>query len=70
MDFSRKYREINLAFLAVKKIGGGCIDEIIDPFLEVDKDTQVRVAIHRVAELAFRCLSFDRDARPTMVEVA
>ena len=39
-------------------------------FLEVDKDLEVRTSIHRVAELAFRCLSFDRDARPTMVEVA
>ena len=70
VDFSRNEREINLAFLAVQKIGRGCVDEIIDPFLEVDKDTQVRAAVHRVAELAFRCLAFDRDARPTMVEVA
>lgn len=69
VDFSRKEREINLASLAVKIIGEGCIDEIIDPFLEVGKDAEVRAAVHRVAELAFRCLSFDRDARPTMVEV-
>ena len=70
VDFSCKDKEINLAFLPVKKIGEGCINEIINPFLEVHKDTWVKVAVHRVAELAFRCLAFDRDARPTMVEVA
>lgn len=70
VDFSRKESEINLAFLAVKIIGEGFVDEIIDPFLEVHKDAETRAAVHRVAELAFRCLSFDRDARPTMVEVA
>jgi len=69
VDFSRKESEINLAFLAVEKIGRGCVDEIIDPFLEVDKDLKVKEAIHRVAELAFRCLASDRNARPTMVEV-
>jgi len=26
--------------------------------------------VQRVAELAFRCLSYDKDARPTMIEVA
>uniref|UniRef100_A0A0C9RH15 TSA: Wollemia nobilis Ref_Wollemi_Transcript_25023_2623 transcribed RNA sequence n=1 Tax=Wollemia nobilis TaxID=56998 RepID=A0A0C9RH15_9CONI len=70
VDFSRNKSEINLASLAIYKIGSGRVDEIIDPFLEADQDPVVRGSVHRVAELAFRCLAFDRDARPTMVEVA
>eukprot|EP01018_Ginkgo_biloba_P026568 Gb_02535 [translate_table: standard] len=70
VDFSRNKSEINLACLAISKIGRGRVDEIIDPFLEANKDLWVRKTVHRVAELAFRCLAFDRDARPTMLEVA
>lgn len=69
VDFSRGKSEINLASLAINKIVSGCVDEIIDPFLEPDKDSWVRATVHRVAELAFRCLAFDRDARPSMLEV-
>lgn len=69
VDFSRSKSEINLASLAIARIGSGCVDEIIDPFLEPEKDSWVRATVHRVAELAFRCLAFDRDARPSMLEV-
>eukprot|EP00249_Psilotum_nudum_P022968 c28706_g1_i1 orf=701-1843(+) len=69
IDFSRNKKEVNLAALAVAKIGSGCVDEIIDPFLEAHNMPEVRTMIQRVAELAFRCLSFDKDARPTMTEV-
>lgn len=69
VDFTRSKSEINLASLAINRIGNGSVDEIIDPFLEPDKDTWVRATVHRVAELAFRCLAFDRDARPSMLEV-
>ena len=38
VDFTRPHTEINLAALAVDKIGSGCIDEIIDPILDLDLD--------------------------------
>ncbi|KAF5738186.1 wall-associated receptor kinase-like 14 [Tripterygium wilfordii] len=70
VDFSRPHSEVNLAALAVDRIGRGCVDEIIDPHLEPHRDAWTLSSIHNVAELAFRCLSYHRDMRPTMMEVA
>ncbi|XP_058069187.1 wall-associated receptor kinase-like 14 isoform X2 [Magnolia sinica] len=70
VDFSRVHTEVNLAALAIDKIGKGCIDEIIDPFLEPHRDAWTLSSIHKVAEVAFRCLAFHRDMRPSMMEVA
>nr|GEU49528.1 wall-associated receptor kinase-like 14 [Tanacetum cinerariifolium] len=70
VDFSRHHSEINLAALAIDKIGKGCVDDIIDPFLEPNRDAWTLSSIHKVAELAFRCLAFHRDMRPSMTEVA
>ncbi|CAL9079621.1 unnamed protein product [Musa textilis] len=70
VDFSRVQSEVNLAALAIDKIGRGCIDEIIDPSLEPHRDAWTLASIHRVAELAFQCLAFHRDMRPSMTEVA
>ncbi|KAH9330865.1 hypothetical protein KI387_002973, partial [Taxus chinensis] len=70
VDFSRRKNEINLASLAVNRIGAGTVDEIVDPFLKADKEISVRKSVHRVVEIAFRCLAFDKDARPSMTEVA
>ncbi|KAJ4965327.1 hypothetical protein NE237_017176 [Protea cynaroides] len=70
VDFSRPHSEVNLAALAIDKIGKGCVDEIIDPFIEPHRDGWTLLSVHRVAELAFRCLAFHRDMRPSMVEVA
>nr|XP_043639202.1 wall-associated receptor kinase-like 14 [Erigeron canadensis] len=70
VDFSRNHTEINLAALAIDKIGKGCVDEIIDPYLEPNRDAWTLSSIHKVAELAFRCLAFHRDMRPSMTEVA
>lgn len=70
VDFSREQSEVNLAALAIDKIGKGCVDEIIDPFLEPHRDAWTLSSIHKVAELAFRCLAFHRDMRPSMMEVA
>ncbi|MCO5600598.1 hypothetical protein L7F22_054712 [Adiantum nelumboides] len=69
VDFSREKREVNLAALAVAKIGGGCLDDIIDPSLQANKQSSVKAMVQRVAELAFRCLAYDKDARPPMTEV-
>ncbi|CAI9116635.1 OLC1v1017832C1 [Oldenlandia corymbosa var. corymbosa] len=70
VDFNRPKHDINLANLGVDRIGKGCLDEIIDPFLESEKDPWTLSSIHKVAELAFRCLAFHRDMRPSMMEVA
>lgn len=70
VDFGRPQSEINLAALAVDRIRRGSIDEIVDPFLEPNRDAWTLYSIHKVAELAFRCLAFHSDTRPTMMEVA
>ncbi|XWS29350.1 hypothetical protein CRYUN_Cryun24cG0021800 [Craigia yunnanensis] len=70
VDFSRSHSEVNLAALANDRIGRGCVDEIIDPYLEPHRDAWTLTSIHNVAELAFRCLAFHGDMRPTMNEVA
>lgn len=70
VDFSRQKSEVNLAALAIEKIGKGCLEEIIDPYLESNKDSWTLSSINKVVELAFRCLAFHRDMRPTMMEVA
>ncbi|KAG9137085.1 hypothetical protein Leryth_011917 [Lithospermum erythrorhizon] len=70
VDFSRAQNEINLSALAVDRIGKGRLEEIIDPYLQPDMDPWTRPSLHKVAEMAFRCLAFHRDARPSMMEVA
>lgn len=67
VDFGRPQNEVNLAALAVDRIGKGRLDEIIDPFLKTSIDD---LSVYKVAELAFRCLAFHRDMRPSMMEVA
>jgi hypothetical protein len=61
---------VNLASLAIDKIGRGLLDEIIDPFLDLHSDAWTFSSVHKVAELAFRCLAFHKDIRPSMMEVA
>ncbi|XP_068654289.1 wall-associated receptor kinase-like 14 [Aristolochia californica] len=70
VDFSRAPCEVNLAALAIDKIGKGCVDEILDPFLEPHTDAWSLSSVHKAAELAFRCLAYHRDMRPSMMEVA
>ncbi|KAH9622478.1 hypothetical protein KSS87_017613 [Heliosperma pusillum] len=70
VDFTRPHLEVNLAALAVDRIGKGRIDEIIDPFIELHRDAWTLASVHKVAELAFRCLAYHRDMRPSMMEVA
>ncbi|XP_041001191.1 wall-associated receptor kinase-like 14 [Juglans microcarpa x Juglans regia] len=70
VDFARPPSEVNLAALAIDRIGRGCVDEIIDPFLEPNRDAWTLYSVHKVAELAFRCLAFHSDTRPSMMEVA
>ncbi|KAL5558121.1 hypothetical protein UlMin_034332 [Ulmus minor] len=70
VDFSRPQNDVNLAALATERIGKGCLNEIIDPTLEPNRDAWTLSSVHKVAELAFRCLAFHRDMRPSMMEVA
>ncbi|GAB4847059.1 hypothetical protein Ancab_026070 [Ancistrocladus abbreviatus] len=69
VDFSRPHNEVNLAALAVDRIGKGRVDEIIGLFLEPHRDAWTLSSIHKVAELAFRCLTYHRDTSPSMMEV-
>ncbi|XP_057974045.1 wall-associated receptor kinase-like 14 isoform X2 [Malania oleifera] len=70
VDFSRPQNEVTLASLATERIGKGCLDEVIDPLLEAQGDAWTFSTVHKVAELAFRCLAFHQDMRPSMMEVA
>lgn len=70
VDFSREKNEVNLASLALTRIGNGTLDDVIDKTLEAGRNPQVRTMIQIVAEIAYRCLSYDKDARPTIKEVA
>ncbi|KAK4276625.1 hypothetical protein QN277_014753 [Acacia crassicarpa] len=70
VDFTRPQNAVNLASFATDRIGKGLLDEIIDPFLEAHMDYWTHFSVHKVAELAFRCLAFHRDMRPSMTEVA
>lgn len=70
VDFARAPSEVNLAQLAVDRIGRGCVDDIVDPYLDPHRDGWTLSSIHKVAELAFRCLAFHSEMRPSMTEVA
>ncbi|KAK4742911.1 hypothetical protein SAY87_000912 [Trapa incisa] len=70
VDFSRPHSEVNLAALALDRIGRGCVYEIIDPFIQPRLNGWTLTSIHKVAELAFQCLAYHRDMRPSMTEVA
>ncbi|KAF3635370.1 putative INO80 complex subunit D-like [Capsicum annuum] len=70
VNFARAQDEINLAALAINRIGKGNLDEIIDPFIELHMDAWTVSSVHKVAELTFKCLAFHRDMRPSMMEVA
>ncbi|CAL9172621.1 unnamed protein product [Musa hybrid cultivar] len=70
VDFGRATSEVNLAALATDRIGKGMVEDIVDPFIKDDWDGRTRASVQEVAEVAFRCLAFYREARPSMAEVA
>ncbi|KAM0055839.1 putative protein kinase RLK-Pelle-WAK-LRK10L-1 family [Helianthus debilis subsp. tardiflorus] len=69
IDLNRAQDEISLADLALNRIQSCEIDELIDPVLGSDTDPEIMNTITLVVELAFRCLQYDSDMRPTMNEV-
>ncbi|XP_051184673.1 wall-associated receptor kinase-like 14 isoform X2 [Lolium perenne] len=70
VDFGRPPSEVNLASLALDRIGKGRVEEIVDPALVGHGEEWVMESVRHVSELAFRCLAFDKDVRPCMSEVA
>ncbi|KAF0890069.1 hypothetical protein E2562_036442 [Oryza meyeriana var. granulata] len=69
VDFARPAAEVNLASLALDRIGKGRVDDIVDPALVDRGDEWVMLSLRHVSELAFRCLAFQKDVRPCMSEV-
>lgn len=69
VDEMRDGREISLAHLATTKIQSGVLQELVDPGLEFESDPVVNEMITSVAELAFLCLSAEKDDRPCMMEI-
>ncbi|KAJ8772607.1 hypothetical protein K2173_027784 [Erythroxylum novogranatense] len=70
VDFCRPQNEVNLANFATDRIGNGHLEEIVDPLIDLHSDAWTLCSVQKMAELAFRCLAFHRDMRPSMVEVA
>ncbi|KAD7478836.1 hypothetical protein E3N88_01972 [Mikania micrantha] len=69
VDLNRSHDEINLANLALKRIRGSAIDQLIDPVLGSHMNPEIMNMITSVAELAFQCLQYHSEMRPTMNEV-
>ncbi|XP_019160159.1 PREDICTED: LEAF RUST 10 DISEASE-RESISTANCE LOCUS RECEPTOR-LIKE PROTEIN KINASE-like 1.2 isoform X2 [Ipomoea nil] len=69
VDITRHRHEINLSNLAMNRIVRRAFDELIDPCLGFETDTEIMRMTTCVAELAFRCLQHEKDMRPTMDEV-
>lgn len=69
VDLSRSSDDISLANLAINRIQRCMVDQLIDPVLGSDSDSEIMRMITLVAELAFRCLQYDSEMRPTMTEV-
>ncbi|CAI9276021.1 unnamed protein product [Lactuca saligna] len=70
VDLNRSQDEISLANLALNRIQIGALDQLIDPvLLGSDPDAEIMRTITSVAELAFRCLQYYSEMRPTMNEV-
>ncbi|KAL8248515.1 hypothetical protein R6Q59_005383 [Mikania micrantha] len=69
VDLNRPQDEISLANLALNRIQGRAIDQLIDPVLGSDTNPETMNMITSVAEVAFRCLQYHSEMRPTMSEV-
>eukprot|EP01018_Ginkgo_biloba_P021732 Gb_08341 [translate_table: standard] len=70
VDITRDKKEVSLANLAISKIQGGALHELVDPNLGIEFHVLVKGMVTSVAELAFRCLATEKDDRPNMMEVA
>ncbi|KAJ4973820.1 hypothetical protein NE237_006994 [Protea cynaroides] len=66
---TRHWHEINLANMAINKIQNQAVHELVDPCLGYESDDSVRGMVTSMAALAFRCLQYDMELRPSMEEV-
>ncbi|KAF3954019.1 hypothetical protein CMV_020592 [Castanea mollissima] len=69
VDITRHRHEINLSNMAMNKIQNHTLHELVDPSLGFETDCTVKNMITDVAELAFQCLQYDKEMRPSMVVV-
>jgi serine/threonine protein kinase len=69
VDITRHRHEINLSNMAINKIQNHTLHEIVDPSLGFESDYTVKSMITDMAELAFQCLQYVKEMRPSMVEV-
>ncbi|XP_028785973.1 LEAF RUST 10 DISEASE-RESISTANCE LOCUS RECEPTOR-LIKE PROTEIN KINASE-like 1.1 [Neltuma alba] len=69
VDMGRNKDEITLASLAIRKIERNELEELVDPCLGIEKDSEVMKKVFAVGELAFQCLQVNNEMRPSMDEV-
>ncbi|XP_062194666.1 LEAF RUST 10 DISEASE-RESISTANCE LOCUS RECEPTOR-LIKE PROTEIN KINASE-like 1.2 isoform X3 [Phragmites australis] len=69
VDMSRSHSEINLANMALNRIQNHEVEQLVDPELGYEIDSETKRMIDLVAELAFQCLQLERDLRPSIKEV-
>ncbi|KAI9120197.1 hypothetical protein K1719_008845 [Acacia pycnantha] len=64
VDMGRNKDEITLGALAVRKIQRNKFEELVDPCLRIEKDSEVKKKVVALGELAFRCLQIEKEMRP------
>ncbi|KAI9120243.1 hypothetical protein K1719_008891 [Acacia pycnantha] len=69
VDMGRNNDEITLANLALGEIQRSEFEELVDPCLGIEKDSEVKKKVVKVGELAFQCLQIDKEIRPSINEV-
>ncbi|GKC71093.1 hypothetical protein Tco_1116976, partial [Tanacetum coccineum] len=69
VDLNRPQDEISLANLALNRIQTCELDQLIDHALVSVSKGEMMAMMTSVAELAFRCLQYHSEMRPTMSEV-
>ncbi|XP_062192507.1 LEAF RUST 10 DISEASE-RESISTANCE LOCUS RECEPTOR-LIKE PROTEIN KINASE-like 1.2 [Phragmites australis] len=69
VDMSRSHSEINLANMALNRIQNSEVEQLVDPELGYETDSETKRKIDLVAELAFQCLQLERESRPSIKEV-
>ncbi|XP_054809118.1 LEAF RUST 10 DISEASE-RESISTANCE LOCUS RECEPTOR-LIKE PROTEIN KINASE-like 1.1 [Prosopis cineraria] len=69
VDMGRNKDEITLANLAMRKIQRSEFEELVDPCLRIEKDSEVKKKVVAVGELAFQCLQINNEMRPSIDEV-
>jgi serine/threonine protein kinase len=67
VDFLVIKKKLILLLLPCQRLEATALMKLL---IQVHKQPLIWGLVQRVVEVAFRCLSFDKDARPTMIEVA